>query len=85
MQDRTQSTFTVVVDGIALPEETVARINDALQRAALTEIASIDLRGNELIFRPIMAGMADRSAERMIGGGSTGGARIEISALREPQ
>jgi hypothetical protein len=84
MQDKNQSAFTVVVDGMALPEEAVARINDALQRAALTEIASLDLRGNELIFQPIMAGMAaDRGEEGMAGGGPIGGARIQISALRQ--
>ena len=82
MDSNTKHTFTVAIDGIALPEETVARINDALQRAALTEIASVDLRGNDLVFRPIMAQLvSDRAA--IGGGGTTGGAQLQIMERKQ--
>ena len=83
MASTTKSTFIVEVDGIALPPETVARINSALQKAALTEIASIDLRGNDLVFRPIMAGMVANRTEASIGGGTTGGVQIQIAPARQ--
>ena len=74
-----RNTFTIVVEGMTLPEETVAKINDALQRAALSEIASVDLRGAELSFRPIMAQLLSDGGGG--GGGGGGGAHIQIRTL----
>jgi len=64
-----QKVFTISIEGIDLPDDVVVRMNETLRRAALTEIAKVDLRGNDLTFRPIMAQMlADGN-----GGGGTGG------------
>jgi len=81
MESNANSTFEITIDGIALPEETVARINGALQRAVLAELASIDLRGNDLVFRPIMGQMVTER-ESLGGGGTTGGIQIRVV---EPQ
>jgi hypothetical protein len=79
-----QSKFSIVVEGMKLPEDIVARINDALQRAALTEIAALDLRGNELLFRPIMAEMLlEGEGGALIGGGGGGGGGAHIQ-IRPP-
>jgi len=72
--DLANSTFTVVVEG-ELPETGVAKLNDAIQRAALTEIAALDLRGSELTFRPVMADL-------LTAGGGTGGGFIV--SIRKP-
>jgi hypothetical protein len=41
--------------------------------------ASVDLRGNDLVFRPIMGQMVADQASLIGGGGSTGGAQIQIT------
>lgn len=68
--------FKVIIDSMQLPEETVARLNEALQKATLVELASADLRGNQLVCTPIM--------EKMIGdaGGGTGGIKVKILSLK---
>lgn len=38
--------FRVAIDGIDLDEETVARINEAIQRAALSAMATLDFKGD---------------------------------------
>jgi hypothetical protein len=67
------SEFTVTVEGVDLPEHVVAAINDAIQRAALAEVAKLDLRGSELVFRPIMAQMLSDPTGGGGGGGTGGG------------
>lgn len=62
--------FKVTIEGVALPAETVTRINEALQKAALAEMAPLDLRGKEVALSPIMA--------RMDNGG--GGFRVIVRA-----
>jgi len=76
MNTKSHHEFKVVIDGIDLPKDTVRRINEVLQRAVLAEVASIDLRGNELVFRPIMSKMVEEG-----NGGSTGGAQIKAIKL----
>jgi hypothetical protein len=49
--------FSVDVDGIALADEGVAAIDEALRKAAVMAMATLDLRGRELTFSPIMQGM----------------------------
>lgn len=44
--------FRVVVEGVALPKEATQRINTAIQRAAASEIAGLDLRGDLHAFMP---------------------------------
>jgi hypothetical protein len=73
--------FSIDVDGIALPDETVATIDDALQKAAVMAIASIDLRGQELTFSPVMRGMMWPGGDDDGGDGDeppVGGAQIGI-------
>ena len=80
MADRTKrSEFKVVIEGIEMPTEVLTRINGALQKAALTEIALIDLKGDDLVFRPIMTRMASAAGGN---GGGTGGVHIIIDKLR---
>jgi len=43
-KDQTKE-FRVVIKGVNLPAEAVRRINRALQKAVLTEVASMDLGG----------------------------------------
>lgn len=38
--------FTVVIDGIDLDEEVLSRVNSAIQKAAVTALADIDLQGD---------------------------------------
>ena len=49
--------FSIVIDGLALPPDTATKINKALQKVILVELASVDLGGNEIAFSPIMARM----------------------------
>jgi hypothetical protein len=44
--DRTSSIFQVRFDGVRLPRETEMKIADAIQRAALLELASLDMRAH---------------------------------------
>lgn len=37
--------FKVVLEGVSLDEEALERVNRAIQRAAVTEIAKLDLAG----------------------------------------
>ena len=71
MPNREKTEFKVTVQGMELPDEIVERINSAIQKAALGELASLDLRENELHFRPIMS---DLIADGGGGGGGGGGA-----------
>jgi hypothetical protein len=80
MENEARNTFTLVVEGMTLPEETRAKIDSALQRAALAEIAAVDLRGAELTFRPIMAQILSDGGSGG-GGEGGGGAHIQIRTL----
>jgi hypothetical protein len=75
--------FSIVIDGLALPPDTATKINTALQKAILVELASVDLGGNELAFSPVMARMMaedSRGGSKVAegNGGSTGGAQIRV-------
>ena len=74
MEGKQQTSFTITIEGMEMPGDVSARISDALQRAVLTEIAAVDFRGNELVFRPIMAKMLADSDDG--GGGGGGGAHL---------
>ncbi|AQV95603.1 hypothetical protein BJN34_17115 [Cupriavidus necator] len=88
---RERQEFRIIIDGISLPAKSVAKINEALQKAILAEMAVLDLRGNELVFSPIMARMVDDDRRRADtskegngggngGGGGSGGAQIRVIA-----
>jgi hypothetical protein len=68
-----QHEFKVVIEGVALSQEMVERINQAVQKVVLTEIANIDLRGD----------LAMRIPSALIGNGGTKG--IWIRALTAEQ
>jgi len=69
--------FKVFIEGVDLHPESLSRINSALQKALLNELASIDIGANELAYRPIMSELIAREAPVKAGnGGSTGGAAI---------
>ena len=75
--------FTVTIDGVDLPAETLGRINSALQKALLSELAAADTGVGEIAYRPIMSELIRRDAHAAaarIGGGSTGG--IAVRALK---
>ncbi len=38
--------FTVVIDGVDLDDEVLARVNSAIQKAAITALADLDLQGD---------------------------------------
>ena len=40
-----QKEFRVVIEGIKVPAESARRINSAIQKAVLAEVAGLDLRG----------------------------------------
>jgi hypothetical protein len=74
-------TFKVVIDDFALPKELVERINKALQKAVLAEMASTDLRGNDVVFTPIMGQMLSEDAAKALSepNGRTGGIWVRPS------
>ena len=76
--------FTVTIDGVDLPAETLARINSALQKALLNELASADTGVEEIAYRPIMSELIRRDAHARAAaariGGSTGG--IAVRAVK---
>ncbi|MBF6300433.1 hypothetical protein IU459_23220 [Nocardia amamiensis] len=84
MSEVSRTTFQIVVEGIELPAETVDRIDRVLQQAALVEVATIDLRGNELAFRPIMRQLLDADGDDGDGGGGGrgGGAHVIVAEPR---
>jgi len=45
-QRRARHEFRVVIDGADLSQDAVQRINAAVQKAALTELATVDLAGD---------------------------------------
>ena len=65
--------FKVVIEGISLSPEIVERLNEAVQKVVLKEIANIDLHGN----------LALRIPSAMIGNGGTQG--IWVRALTQEQ
>jgi hypothetical protein len=72
--------FKVVIEGVELSKETLVRIDESVRKAVLIEMASVDLRGNDLVFSPIMAGMVSEAEMRAGGnGGSTGGIEIRLA------
>jgi hypothetical protein len=75
--------FKVVIEGFELAPEFVTRINQALQKVVLIEMASADFGGNDLVFTPIMGQMVSEDAARAIigNGGSTGGAAIRAASI----
>lgn len=44
--ERPRHEFTAIIEGIELPPETVERLNQAVQKAVLTEIANVDMKGS---------------------------------------
>ena len=76
--------FKVSIEGIDLDAEVLSRINGALQRALLNEMASIEMTAGELVYRPIMSELIAGDAAIKAGdGGSTGGAAIRaVKPLR---
>jgi hypothetical protein len=46
-ENKIRHEFKVVIEGFELPSEFVARINKAVQRVILEEMASADVGGNE--------------------------------------
>jgi hypothetical protein len=75
--------FKVLIEGIYLNPDSVARINGALQRAMLNEIASLDLGSKELAYKPLMSELIARDAAAKEGnGGSTGGVAIRVVEAR---
>ena len=80
---RSSYEFKVLIEGIDLDSTSVARINSALQRAMLNEIASLDLGSKELTYKPLMSGLIARDAAAKEGnGGSTGGVAIRAVEAR---
>jgi hypothetical protein len=75
--NKLRNEFRVLIEGIALPASIVSRINEALQKAVLIEMASVNLRDSELTFSPVMAQMVSDD-EPDGNGGTTGGAQIRI-------
>jgi len=73
--------FKVVIDGLALDAETFARIDQAIRKAVLIEMASIDVRGGELAFSPVMAQMM-LDAGNNGNGGTTGGVQVKVHTTR---
>ncbi|MBV8216663.1 MAG: hypothetical protein JOZ08_25885 [Verrucomicrobia bacterium] len=67
--------FKVVIDGFDLPDELASRINKAVQRAVLEELASADLGGKDVVFTPVMGQMLSEDVAKAMRepGGSTGG------------
>jgi hypothetical protein len=69
--------FKVLIEGVDLDSKLLSRINSALQKALLNELASIDMGAGELAYRPIMSELIGGEAAVKAGdGGSTGGAAI---------
>lgn len=59
---RKRHQFTVVIDGVDLNDEVLQRVNGAIQKAAVTALADIDLQGDfRFVFprfpRPIWWGL----------------------------
>ena len=76
---RTRYEFKVLIEDIDLDSGSLSRINSALQRALLNEIASIDVGVSELAYRPIMSELIGQEAAVKSGnGGSTGGVAIRM-------
>lgn len=74
-ENRPKHEFKVVIDGFDLPGELVTRINKAVQRAVLEELASADLGGEDVVFTPVMGRMVSEDVMKVMSepGGSTGG------------
>jgi hypothetical protein len=51
-QKKARNEFRVVIDGIELGDEVAQRISSAVQKAAMTELAGIDLEGDFRIRLP---------------------------------
>lgn len=73
--------FSVDVDGIALADESVTAIDEALKKAAIMAIATLDLRGRELTFSPIMQGMIRPNGDDDGDEPPVGGAQISIRSV----
>jgi hypothetical protein len=73
--------FSVDVDGIALADESVTAIDEALKKAAIMAIATLDLRGRELTFSPIMQGMIRPNGDDDRDEPPVGGAQISIRSV----
>ena len=71
----TKHEFKVVIDGFDLPGELAGRINKAVQKAVLDELATADLGGKDVVFTPIMGRMLSEDVTKAMNepGGSTGG------------
>ena len=74
------TTFTISIEGMDLSDDVVRRIDVAMQKSALAEIASLDLRGNSLMMQPVMIEL--EAADEVEGGtgtsGGGGGAHLVI-------
>jgi hypothetical protein len=45
-EEKTRHEFRVIIDGVDLDQDVQERMNAAIQKAAVTELASVDLRGD---------------------------------------
>lgn len=45
-KQRSRHQFTVVIDGLDLDKEVLGRVNSAIQKAAVTALADLDLQGD---------------------------------------
>jgi hypothetical protein len=74
-ENKIRHEFKVVIEGLELPAELVARINKAVQKAVLDEMVSVGGGDKDVVFTPIMGHMVSQQvAKAMAGdGGSTGG------------
>jgi hypothetical protein len=82
----TSHEFKLVIDGLALDDATLQHINSSLQKAFLVILSELNLRGSELVYTPVMLRMLDQDREenRALaagGGGSTGGAGVQVRAV----
>ncbi|WP_058043743.1 hypothetical protein [Streptomyces roseifaciens] len=64
--------FRVDFEGISLPDEAVQRIEAAIRKAVLTELATVDVQAQTLDL------LADDLTIGRIGGGHTQGIRVRL-------
>jgi hypothetical protein len=70
--------FRAVIEGIELPPHVAERINRAVQRAVLNEVAELDLRQDLRVQLTIPAGAAEQNLG--IAGGRTSGIYLATTA-----
>jgi hypothetical protein len=77
-ENKIRHEFKVVIEGFQLPPEFVARINKAVQKVVLKEMASADVGGNDVVFTPLMSQMVSEDVAMAVGG-STGGIAVRAA------